>query len=69
MLDYQIRDKIHPKQTVKVTVKENGEYSDELIEGVVAEILTTSSEHYRGIKVKLTDGTVGRVREIVKKRK
>lgn len=64
MLDYQIRSKIHPKQHVAVAVKENGTYSDELHEGIVQDILTNTSEHYRGIKVRLTDGIIGRVKEI-----
>jgi len=33
--------------------------------GVVAEILTNSSFHPHGIKVRLRDGQVGRVQEIV----
>lgn len=33
--------------------------------GVVAEILTNSSFHPRGIKVRLKDGRVGRVQNIV----
>ncbi len=30
-------------------------------QGFVAEILTSASSHPRGIKVRLTDGTIGRV--------
>ena len=33
--------------------------------GTVAEILTSSPSHPHGIKVRLKDGTVGRVAEIV----
>ena len=69
MLDHQIRDKIHPKQHVKIAVKVNGVYSSDLHEGIVQDILTNSSQHYRGIKVRLIDGTVGRVQEIIKIRK
>ena len=36
-----------------------------LIEGVVREILTSSPEHPRGIKVRLESGVVGRVRRIL----
>lgn len=36
-----------------------------LTEGVVAKILTNSPNHPHGIKVKLEDGTVGRVKEIL----
>lgn len=35
--------------------------------GIVKDILTNSSTHPHGIKVRLTDGQVGRVQEIVKK--
>lgn len=66
MQDFQTRDKIHPKQHVKIAVKVDGEYQPELYEGIVQEILTNSAQHYRGIKVRLTDGTVGRVKEIMK---
>lgn len=65
MQDFQTRSKIHPKQTVKVKVKKNGEYS-ETETGRVRDILTNSETHYRGIKVRLESGTVGRVTEIVK---
>lgn len=51
-------------QKVKVVEKQN-QRSGELTEGVVQRILTNSSNHPHGIKVKLTDGVVGRVKEIV----
>lgn len=35
--------------------------------GIVKDILTNSSTHPHGIKVRLTDGLVGRVQEIVKR--
>ena len=35
-----------------------------LARGIVAEILTSSASHYRGIKVRLKDGQVGRVQKI-----
>ena len=68
MQDYQTRSKIHPKQTVRVKVKnpQTKEYDQEA-EGRVKSVLTKSETHYRGIKVMLEDGTVGRVVEIVKK--
>ncbi|TQK53816.1 putative repeat protein (TIGR03833 family) [Brevibacillus sp. AG162] len=34
--------------------------------GIVKDILTNSSTHPHGIKVRLTDGQVGRVQEIIK---
>ena len=35
------------------------------VEGIVKDILTNSAVHPRGIKVRLEDGQVGRVQEIV----
>ncbi|MCJ7469313.1 YwbE family protein [Candidatus Bathyarchaeota archaeon] len=37
-----------------------------LTEGTVKNILTNSSTHPHGIKVRLTDGKVGRVQSIIK---
>jgi len=37
----------------------------QLTEGVVKDILTSSAVHHRGIKVRLTDGIVGRVQEVL----
>jgi uncharacterized repeat protein (TIGR03833 family) len=39
--------------------------SGALTRGVVAEILTSSDNHPHGIKVRLEDGQVGRVQEII----
>ena len=36
-----------------------------LTEGIVKDILTNSAVHHRGIKVRLTDGSVGRVQKIL----
>ncbi|MDY0236463.1 MAG: YwbE family protein [Gudongella sp.] len=49
---------------VKVVEKQN-QRSGVLTEGVVKDILTKSSNHPHGIKVRLEDGTVGRVKEIL----
>lgn len=34
--------------------------------GIVKDLLTRSAHHSHGIKVRLTDGQVGRVKEIIK---
>jgi len=47
---------------VKVVQKQD-QRSGKLTEGVVSRILTNSQTHPHGIKVKLEDGTVGRVKE------
>ncbi len=39
--------------------------SGKLTEGIVKEILTKSPTHPYGIKVRLEDGRVGRVKEII----
>jgi uncharacterized repeat protein (TIGR03833 family) len=45
-------------------IRKNDQRSGSLTEGTVDEILTNSAFHPHGIKVRLTDGTVGRVQEI-----
>lgn len=48
---------------VKIVEKQN-QGSGEVTEGIVKDILTNSKSHPHGIKVRLEDGRVGRVREI-----
>jgi uncharacterized repeat protein (TIGR03833 family) len=50
--------------TVEIVLKRD-QRSGRRTRGVVAEILTNSSFHPHGIKVRLKDGRVGRVQEIV----
>ena len=57
------RHSITPGLKVAITLKED-QGTDKLTEGVVADILTSSADHPRGIKVRLTTGEVGRVQEI-----
>ena len=45
-------------------VQKQDQRSGNLTEGIVQDILTKSSNHPHGIKVRLEDGTVGRVKEI-----
>lgn len=45
-------------------VKKEDQRTGKLTEGIVKDILTNSSAHPHGIKVRLQDGTVGRVQEI-----
>lgn len=54
---------IKPGIKVKIVQKQD-QRSGKLTEGVVSRILTNSATHPHGIKVKLEDGTVGRVKEI-----
>jgi len=50
---------------VKIVLKKD-QRTGKLTEGTVKQILTKSSSHPHGIKVRLTDGKVGRVQEIIK---
>ena len=59
----QVRDDIKPGSRVAIVQKQD-QASGELTEGVVADILTNSPTHPRGIKVRLESGEVGRVQEI-----
>jgi uncharacterized repeat protein (TIGR03833 family) len=58
------RSDIKPGLRVQIVEKHN-QRSGALTEGVVADILTNSPTHPHGIKVRLTDGRVGRVQAIV----
>lgn len=61
----KIRANIKPGIKVKVVKKED-QRTGELTDGIVKDLLTKSPKHPHGIKVRLEDGTVGRVQEIVK---
>ena len=60
----QNRKDIRPGQRVNMTQKQD-QRTGRLTSGVVKDILTKSTFHSRGIKVRLTTGAVGRVQEIV----
>jgi uncharacterized repeat protein (TIGR03833 family) len=63
-MDGTIRANIKPGITVLIVLKQD-QRTGRLTRGVVKEILTRSSSHPHGIKVRLMDGQVGRVKEIV----
>jgi uncharacterized repeat protein (TIGR03833 family) len=58
-----IRSNIKPGLKVGIVLKED-QITGKITQGVVMRILTNSSTHPHGIKVQLTDGQVGRVKEI-----
>ena len=60
----QNREDIYPGLTVDVILKAD-QRSGKTTRGVVQDILTSSLFHSRGIKVRLTDGQVGRVAQII----
>jgi uncharacterized repeat protein (TIGR03833 family) len=57
------RANIHPGQTVNIVLKKD-QKTGVLTQGIVKDILTKSPTHPHGIKVRLTSGDVGRVKEI-----
>jgi uncharacterized repeat protein (TIGR03833 family) len=59
----QNRTSIKPGIKVRIVLKQD-QKSGKLTEGIVKDILTNSSSHPHGIKVRLTSGEVGRVKEI-----
>ena len=62
--DGQIRQNIHVGDLVEI-VQKHHQRTGELTEGIVQRILTKSSNHPHGIKVKLESGLVGRVKNIL----
>lgn len=59
-----LRKNIEVGMLVKIVLKQD-QRSGDLTEGVVEKILTKSPNHSHGIKVRLDDGQVGRVKEII----
>jgi uncharacterized repeat protein (TIGR03833 family) len=64
-LNGQERKNITAGLPVKIVLKQH-QRTGTLTEGIVKDILTKSSSHPHGIKVRLADGQVGRVKEILK---
>jgi uncharacterized repeat protein (TIGR03833 family) len=58
-----IRSDIRPGLHVSIVLKKD-QQTGKLTEGIVRDILTKSSKHPHGIKVRLETGEVGRVKEI-----
>ncbi|MBK5190695.1 MAG: YwbE family protein [Methanosarcinales archaeon] len=58
------RANIKPGIRVAIVLKKD-QRSGKLTEGIVKDILTNSTTHPHGIKVRLTSGEVGRVKEIL----
>jgi uncharacterized repeat protein (TIGR03833 family) len=61
----ELRKDIHPGLEVAIVQKVD-QRTGKLTRGIVRDILTSSPQHTRGIKVRLQTGEVGRVREILK---
>jgi uncharacterized repeat protein (TIGR03833 family) len=60
----QNRAVLRPGLEVNIVLKQD-QTSGRLTRGIVKDILTKSPQHPHGIKVRLTDGQVGRVKEVL----
>lgn len=63
-MDGKTRADIKPGIAVNIILKKD-QRSGQLTEGIVKDILTSAPHHHRGIKVRLEDGQIGRVAEIL----
>ena len=66
--DGRVRGNIVSGVEVLVVLKRD-QRTGKLTRGIVKDILTRSRKHPRGIKVRLKDGRIGRVQEIVTRKK
>jgi uncharacterized repeat protein (TIGR03833 family) len=62
-MDGKNRSLIKPGLKVSIVLKQD-QRTGKLTEGIVKDILTNSATHPHGIKVRLIDGKVGRVKAI-----
>ena len=58
------RADIRPGIHVRIILKQD-QLSGKLTDGIVKDILTNSTTHPHGIKVRLQNGQIGRVQEII----
>ncbi len=63
-MDGQRRANVKPGVEVDIVLKED-QRSGRLTRGIVRDLLTRSATHPHGIKVRLTNGLVGRVKKVV----
>jgi uncharacterized repeat protein (TIGR03833 family) len=63
-MDGKNRINIKPGIRVNIILKKD-QRSGILTEGIVKDILTSAPKHTHGIKVRLEDGQIGRVQEIL----
>jgi uncharacterized repeat protein (TIGR03833 family) len=59
-MDGQYRKDVYPGLEVAIILKKD-QRTGKLTYGIVKDLLTSAAYHSRGIKVRLTDGQVGRV--------
>lgn len=60
----QLRNDVKPGMEVDIVLKQD-QRTGKTTRGIVKDLLTKSSQHPHGIKVRLEDGQVGRVKGIL----
>ncbi len=63
-MDGPNRADVKPGARVRIVQKQD-QRSGKITEGIVSDILTRSATHPHGIKVRLTNGIIGRVKEML----
>ena len=63
-MPHRERKNITPGTKVAIVLKQDQPTGKQTV-GVVKDLLTNSADHPHGIKVRLTDGQVGRVQSII----
>jgi uncharacterized repeat protein (TIGR03833 family) len=63
-MDGRERKDVRPGLTVDIVMKQD-QRTGRLTRGVIKDVLTKSSHHPHGIKVRLETGEVGRVKEVI----
>jgi uncharacterized repeat protein (TIGR03833 family) len=63
-MDGKLRKNIYAGIKVAIILKQD-QRTGKLTEGIVKDLLTNSPNHPHGIKVRLTDGQVGRVQKVI----
>jgi uncharacterized repeat protein (TIGR03833 family) len=66
-MDGSERKNVMPGLTVDIVMKQD-QRTERLTRGLVKDVLTKSSYHPHGIKVRLETGEVGRVKEVINER-
>jgi len=61
---HRLRSNIKPGLKVSIVLKKD-QRTDKRVIGIVERVLSPGPRHSRGIKVKLTDGNIGRVQYII----
>ncbi|HBX67042.1 MAG: hypothetical protein CL670_15025 [Balneola sp.] len=63
-MDGKYKANIRPGMSVGIVLKKD-QRSGKITKGIILNVLTKSSTHPHGIKVRLEDGQIGRVKEIL----